>query len=242
MNNKNIKMKRILISALLISIVSCQKKTEDKTSLKVKVENVDRLQNINTEDNSQKIAEFKNEQKLKNLSEKNFNFIIHKLLEDGFGLNAYTYLDFDKIDSDYWKSEITTSPINKRDERVINKNFFVFEFNYGTNSSLRQQYFLLDNNEIKNIEFKLNDADNKKLNVLLKKICEKDCIMQTDKLKEIIKDKQNNYELTFGLQESSDSFNNSNTLIKYKTKDFKSIIPNSIMRFDNMKSEFVELK
>ena len=66
-------------------------------------------------------------------------------------------------------------------------------------------------------------------------------MLQTDKLIEIIKDKQNNYELTFGLKESSDSFSNSNTLIKYKTKDFKSIIPNSIMRFDDKKSEFVEL-
>lgn len=235
-------MKKILISALLISIVSCQKKSEDKAALKVKVENVDSSQNINTEGNSQKITEFKSENNLKNLSKENFNFIIDKLLEDGFGLNSYTYLDFDKIDSDYWKSEITTSPINKMDERVINKNFFVFEFNYGTNSSLRQKYFLLNNNEIKSVDFKLNDFDNKKLNLLLEKVCTKDCILQTDKLKEIIKDKQNNYELTFGLQESLDSFNNSSILIKYKTKDFKSIVPNSIMKFDDKEDKFVELK
>ncbi|MCC9063641.1 hypothetical protein [Flavobacterium piscisymbiosum] len=243
-------MKKILISALLISIVSCQKKSDDKISEEVKFKNIEKAQGINenVEDKTQKIAsnekiaEFKNEGKLKNLSEKNFNFIINKLLEDGFGLTHYAYLDFDKINSDYWGSEITSSSINKIDQRVINKNFFVFEFNYGTNSSLRQQYFLLDKNEMKNIDFKLNEADNKKLNLLLEKVGGKDCILQTNKLEEIIKDKQNNYELTFGLQKSSDSFGNSSILIKYKTKDFKSIVPNSIMKFDDKKSKYVELK
>lgn len=245
-------MKKILIPILLILIISCQKKTLNKTparsytdsvmELTKKFSKTDTVIITEKEKNNYKIAEFKNESKLKNLSEKDFNFIIDKLLEDGFGLTNYAYLDFDKINSEYWESEITSSPINKMDERVKNKNFFVFEFNYGTHSSLRQKYFLLDNNEIKNIDFKLNKANETKLNLLLEKVGEKDCFLLTDRLEEIIKDKQNNYELTFGLQKSSDSYNSRSELIKYKTKDFKSIIPNSIMKFDDMKNKYVELK
>ncbi|OXB10180.1 hypothetical protein B0A81_03980 [Flavobacterium plurextorum] len=242
-------MKKILISALLISIVACQKKSEDKTSQEVKVENITKSKNINQNieeeekrANDEKIAEFKSESKLKGLSEKNFNFIINKLLEDKFGLTKYNYLDFDKIDSDFWNSEISTPPINKMDQRVTNKNLFVFEFNYGTNSSLRQKYFLLENNEMKNIDFKLNETDNQKLNLLLEKIGGKGSFLLTDRLKAITKDNQNNYELTFGLQKSSDSYSNPSISIKYKTTDFKSIVPNSIMKFNDEKGKFVELK
>ena len=210
--------------------------------LSEKINKTDTVKITEKEKNNDKITELKNESKLKNLSEKDFNFIIDNLLEDGYGLTSYTYLDFDKIDNEYWNSEITSSPINKMDERVKNKNFFVFEFNYGTNSSLRQKYFLLDNNEIKNIDFKLNKADEAKLHSLLEKVGGKDCFLLTGRLEEIIKDKQNNYELTFGLQKSSDSYNNPSTLIKYQTKDFKSIIPNSIMKFDDKKNIYVELK
>ena len=95
---------------------------------------------------------------------------------------------------------------------------------------------------IKNIDFKLNKADEAKLHSLLEKVGGKDCFLLTGRLEEIIKDKQNNYELTFGLQKSSDSYNNPSTLIKYQTKDFKSIIPNSIMKFDDKKNIYVELK
>ena len=245
-------MKKILIPTLLILIISCQKNNSNKTPARSHTDSIMELTEKNSktdtvtltekEKNNDKIAELKNESKLKNLSEKDFNFIIDKLLEDGSGLTSYTYLDFDKIDSEYWNSEITSSPINKMDERVKNKNFFVFEFNYGTNSSLRQKYFLLDNNEIKNIDFKLNKADEAKLHSLLEKVGGKDCFLLTGRLEEIIKDKQNNYELTFGLQKSSDSYNNPSTLIKYQTKDFKSIIPNSIMKFDDKKNIYVELK
>ena len=128
------------------------------------------------------------------------------------------------------------------DERVKNKNFFVFEFNYGTNASLRQEYFLLDNNEMKYIDFKLNETDNKKLNLLLEKVGGKGCFLEAHKLNDIIKDEQNNYELTFNLQKSPDTSDDSFTSIKYKTKDFKSIVPNSIMKYDNKKNKFVELK
>ena len=245
-------MKKILATTLLILIISCQKNTSDKTparsytdsimELSEKINKTDTVKITEKEKNNDKITELKNESKLKNLSEKDFNFIIDNLLEDGYGLTSYTYLDFDKIDNEYWNSEITSSPINKMDERVKNKNFFVFEFNYGTNSSLRQKYFLLDNNEIKNIDFKLNKADEAKLHSLLEKVGGKDCFLLTGRLEEIIKDKQNNYELTFGLQKSSDSYNNPSTLIKYQTKDFKSIIPNSIMKFDDKKNIYVELK
>ena len=245
-------MKKILATTLLILIISCQKNTSDKTparsytdsimELSEKINKTDTVKITEKEKNNDKITELKNESKLKNLSEKDFNFIIDNLLEDGYGLTSYTYLDFDKIDNEYWNSEITSGPINKMDERVKNKNFFVFEFNYGTNSSLRQKYFLLDNNEIKNIDFKLNKADEAKLHSLLEKVGGKDCFLLTGRLEEIIKDKQNNYELTFGLQKSSDSYNNQNVSIKYKTKDFKSIIPNSIMKFDDKKNIYVELK
>lgn len=245
-------MKKILIPTLLILIISCQKNNSNKTPVRSYTDSIMELSEKNSktdtltltekEKNNDKIAEFRNESKLKNLSEKDFNFIIDNLLEDGSGLTNYTYLDFDKIDNEYWNSEITSSPINKMDERVKNKNFFVFEFNYGTNSSLRQKYFLLDNNEIKNIDFKLNKADEAKLHSLLEKVGGKDCFLLTGRLEEIIKDKQNNYELTFGLQKSSDSYNNPSTLIKYQTKDFKSIIPNSIMKFDDKKNIYVELK
>ena len=245
-------MKKILIPTLLILIISCQKNNSNKTPARSHTDSIMELTEKNSktdtvtltekEKNNDKIAEFRNESKLKNLSEKDFNFIIDNLLEDGSGLTNYTYLDFDKIDNEYWNSEITSSPINKMDERVKNKNFFVFEFNYGTNSSLRQKYFLLDNNEIKNIDFKLNKADEAKLHSLLEKVGGKDCFLLTGRLEEIIKDKQNNYELTFGLQKSSDSYNNPSTLIKYQTKDFKSIIPNSIMKFDDKKNIYVELK
>lgn len=245
-------MKKIITTTLLILIISCQKNTSDKTparsytdsimELNEKISKTDTVKITEKEKNNDKIAEFKNESKLKNLSEKDFNFIIDKLLEDGSGLTGYTYLNFDKIDNEYWNSEITSSPINKMDERVKNKNFFVFEFNYGTNSSLRQKYFLLDNNEIKNIDFKLNKADETKLHSLLEKVGGKDCFLLTGRLEEIIKDKQNNYELTFGLQKSSDSYNNPSVSIKYQTKDFKSIIPNSIMKFDDKKNKYVELK
>ena len=245
-------MKKILILTLLILIISCQKNNSKKTparsytdsimELTEKISKTDTVTLTEKEKNNDKIAEFKNESKLKNLSEKDFNFIIDKLLEDGFGLTGYTYLDFDKIDNEYWNSEITSSPINKMDERVKNKNFFVFEFNYGTNASLRQEYFLLDNNEMKYIDFKLNETDNKKFNLLLEKVGGKGCFLETHKLNDIIKDEQNNYELTFNLQKSSDSYNNRSVSIKYKTKDFKSIIPNSIMQFDDMKNKYVELK
>jgi hypothetical protein len=245
-------MKKILIPTLLILIISCQKNNSNKTparsytdsimELTEKISKTDTVTLTEKEKNNDKIAEFKNESKLKNLSEKDFNFIIDKLLEDGFGLTGYTYLDFGKIDNEYWNSEITSGPINKMDERVKNKNFFVFEFNYGTNASLRQEYFLLDNNEMKYIDFKLDKADETKLHSLLEKVGGKDCFLLTGKLAEIIKDKQNNYELTFGLQKSSDSDNYPSASIKYKTKDFKSIIPNSIMKFDDTKNKYVELK
>lgn len=245
-------MKKILTTTLLILIISCQKNTSNKTparsytdsimELNEEISKTDTVKITEKEKSNDKIAKFKNESKLKNLSEKDFNFIIDKLLEDGFGLTGYTYLDFDELDSEYWNSEISKAPINKLDERVTNKNFFVFEFNYGTNSSLRQKYFLLDNNEIKYIDFKLNKADETKLHSLLEKVGGKDCFLLTGKLEEIIKDKQNNYELTFGLQKSSDSDNNPSASIKYKTKDFKSIIPNSIMKFDYTKNKYVELK
>ena len=245
-------MKKILTTTLLILIISCQKNTSDKTparsytdsimELSEKINKTDTAKISEKEKNDEKIAELKKESKLKNLSEKDFNFIIDKLLEDGSGLTSYTYLDFDKIDSEYWNSEITSSPINKIDERVKNKNFFVFEFNYGTNASLRQEYFLLDNNEMKYIDFKLNETDNKKLNLLLEKVAGKGCFLETHKLNDIIKDEQNNYQLTFNLQKSSDSYNNPSVSIKYKTKDFKSIIPNSIMKFDDKKNKYIELK
>ena len=245
-------MKKILIPTLLILIISCQKNNSNKTpdrsnmdsvmELTEKIRKTDTLTLTEKEKNNDKIAELKNESKLKNLSEKDFNFIIDKLLEDGFGLTGYTYLDFDKIDNEYWNSEITSSPISKMDERVKNRNFLVFEFNYGTNASLRQEYFLLDNNQMKYIDFKLNETDNKKLNLLLEKVGGKGCFLETDKLNDIIKDGQNNYELTFNLQKSSYSYNNPSVSIKYKTKDFKSIIPNSIMKFDDKKNKYVELK
>lgn len=245
-------MKKILIPTLLILIISCQKNNSNKTPARSYTDSIMELTEKNSktdtltltekEKNNDKIAEFRNESKLKNLSEKDFNFIINKLLEDESGLTGYKYLDFDKIDNEYWTSEITSNSINKMDERVKNKNFFVFEFNYGTNSSLRQKYFLLDNNEIKNIDFKLNKADDTKLHSLLEKVGGKDCFLLTGRLEEIIKDKHNNYELTFGLQKSSDSYNNPSTSIKYQTKDFKSIIPNSIMKFDDKRNKYVELK
>ena len=245
-------MKKILATTLLILIISCQKNTSDKTparsytdsimELSEKINKTDTVKITEKEKNNDKITELKNESKLKNLSEKDFNFIIDNLLEDGYGLTSYTYLDFDKIDNEYWNSEITSGPINKMDERVKNKNFFVFEFNYGTNASLRQEYFLFDNNEMKYLDFKLNETDNKKLNLLLEKVGGKGSFLETHKLSDIIKDEQNNYELTFNLQKSSDSYNNPSTLIKYQTKDFKSIIPNSIMKFDDKKNIYVELK
>ena len=225
-------MKKILIPTLLLLIVSCQKNTSKQaparsytdsiTEQTEKISKTDTVEITEKEKNNDKITEFKNEPKLKNLSKKDFNFIIGKLLEGGFGLTNYTYLDFDKIDNEYWNSEITSSPINKMDERVKNKNFFVFEFNYGTNASLRQKYFLLDNNEMKYIDFKLNEIDNKKLNLLLEKVGGKGSFLETDKLKDIIKDEQNNYELTFNLKKKSDTSDDSFTSIKYKTKDFKS--------------------
>ena len=76
---------------------------------------------------------------------------------------------------------------------------------------------------------KLNETDNKKLNLLLEKVGGKGCFLETHKLNDIIKDEQNNYELTFNLQKSSDSYVNPSVSIKYKTKDFKSIIPASIL-------------
>lgn len=245
-------MKKILVPALLILIISCQKNTSNKTparsftdsimELNEKIRKADTVTLTEKEKNSEKIAQFKSESKLKKLSEKDFNFIIDKLLEDGFGLKGYTYLDFDKIDNEYWNSEITTNPINKMDERVKNNNFFVFEFNNGTNASLRQEYFLLDNNKMKYIDFKLNETDNKKLNLLLEKVCGKECFLETHKLRDIIKDQHNNYELTFNLHKSSDRTDSSSVFIKYKTKDFKSIVPASIMKYDNKINKFVELK
>jgi hypothetical protein len=207
-----------------------------------KISKTDTLKITEKEENDYIIAEFRNESKLKKLSEKNFNFIIDKLLQDGYGLRNYIYLDYDKINNGTLSTELNSGPVNKSDERVKNKNFFVFEFSYGTNSSLREEYFLLYNNKMKYIDFKLNETDNKKLNLLLEKVGGKGCFLETDKLNDIIKDEQNNYEITFNLQKSSDQSTDSFTSIKYKTKDFKSIVPNSIMKYDDNKNGYVELK
>ena len=244
-------MKKILIPALLFLIVSCQKNTSNKPQarsytdsimeLTRKISNTDTVKITEKEKNNDKIAEFKSESKLKKLSQKNFDFIINKLLEDDYGLNNYTYIDYDKINKGELETELNSGPVDKTDERVKNKNFFVFEFNFGTHSSLREEYFLLQNDEMKYIDFKLNETDNKKLNLLLEKVGGKKCYLRTTNVYEIHKDEQNNYELTFGLQKYSDPTGISCSTIKYKTKDFKSIVPNSIMNFDAKKNKFVEL-
>ena len=244
-------MKKILIPTLLLLIVSCQKNTSKKLEersdtdsimeITEKISKLDTVKRAEIEKNNDKIAEFKNESKLKKLSQKNFDFIINKLLEDDYDLNNYTYIDYDKINSGELETELNSGPIDKTDERVKNKNFFVFEFNFGTHSSLREIYFLLQNDEMIYIDFILNETDNKNLNLLLEKVGGKKCYLITTNVYEIHKDEQNNYELTFGLQKYSDPTDITCSTIKYKTKDFKSIVPNSIMNFDVKKNKFVEL-
>jgi hypothetical protein len=244
-------MKKILIPTLLILIISCQKNNSNKTparsytdsimELTRKISKTDTITLTEKEKYNDQIARFKSESKLKNLSQKNFDFIINKLLESGYSLDNYTYIDYDKINNGDLETELNSGPVDKTDERVKNKNFFVFEFNYGTHSSLSEEYFLLQNDEMIFIDFKLNETDNKKLNLLLEKVGGEKCHLSTRYVYEIHKDKQNNYDLTFGLQKESDPTGVTCSEIKYKTKDFKSIVSNSIMKFDVKKNKFVEL-
>ena len=245
-------MKKIFISALLLAIVSCQKNISKETTHKsnldslvrevVKKQEIDSFEIGEKQQNIEKIAIFKNESKLKKLSERNFNFIIDKLLEDGFGLTHYEYIDYDKIDSGEQETELNTGPVDKRDERVKDKNFFVFEFNYGTHPSLREECFLLQNNIMRHIDFKLDPINSKKIDLLVKKMGGEYCYLDTRKGYQIYKDNQNNYELTFGPEYSIYNDNPKSFSITYKTKDFKTIIANSIRIFDYEKNKFVKLK
>ena len=126
-------MKKILIPTLLLLIVSCQKNTSKQaparsytdsiTEQTEKISKTDTVEITEKEKNNDKITEFKNEPKLKNLSKKDFNFIIGKLLEGGFGLTNYTYLDFDKIDERRIAVGLSTWDLREKMNEIMKKKF-----------------------------------------------------------------------------------------------------------------------